>query len=86
MAQSNVNIRMDADLKQSFERLCHDVGMNLTTAFTIFAKQSVRQNKLPIELSGDPFYCTSNMNELKRRLADLDAGKGIEHELIEVDE
>lgn len=85
MAQANINIRMDADLKQSFERLCKDIGMNLTTAITIFAKQAVRQNRLPVELSVDPFYCKANMTELERRLADLNAGKGVEHELIEVD-
>ena len=85
MAQANINIRMDADLKQSFERLCKDIGMNLTTAITIFAKQAVRQNRLPVELSIDPFYCKANMDELARRLADLNAGKGVEHELIEAD-
>lgn len=86
MTQANINIRMDADLKQSFERLCKEIGMNVTTAFTIFAKQSVREHKLPVSLSVDPFYCEANISELERRLADLDAGKGVVRELIEVDE
>lgn len=86
MAQSTINIRMDADLKQSFERLCQEIGMNMTTAFTIFAKQSVREQKLPVRLKVDPFYSEANLNFLRQAIADMDAGKGVEHELIEVDE
>ena len=40
MAQTLVNIRMDEELKKSMERTCLDLGMNMTTAFTIFAKKS----------------------------------------------
>ena len=42
MAQTNINIRMDADLKKQFEDFCNDMGMTMTTAFTIFAKKAVR--------------------------------------------
>lgn len=34
----NVNFRMDKDLKKSMEKTCSDMGMSMTTAFTIFAK------------------------------------------------
>lgn len=53
MASVNVNIRMDADLKTQFETFCNEVGMNMTTAFTIFAKRTVRENRLPFEVSAD---------------------------------
>ena len=43
MAQTNINIRMDADLKKQFEDFCNDMGMTMTTAFTIFAKKAVRE-------------------------------------------
>ena len=36
MAQTNLNIRMDEDLKRSMENLCQELGMNLTTAVTVF--------------------------------------------------
>ena len=32
MAQTNINIRMDADLKKQFEAFCEDMGMSMTTA------------------------------------------------------
>jgi DNA-damage-inducible protein J len=60
--------------------------MNMTTAFTIFAKTAVRQQRIPFELATDPFYSEANMERLRRGIAALNAGKGVEHELIEVED
>ena len=35
----NVNFRMDPDLKRSMEEVCAEMGLSMTTAFTIFAKK-----------------------------------------------
>ena len=32
-----VNFRMDSDLKKSMEKACKDMGLSMTTAFTMFA-------------------------------------------------
>ena len=83
MAQATVSIRMDAELKNQMEKLCDELGMNLTTAFTIFAKKATRERRIPFEVSVD---CPdARMKELDRRIARLDAGLGHEHELIEVE-
>ena len=74
MAQSMVNIRMDEDLKKSMELVCKDLGMSMTTAFTIFAKKVSREKRIPFEVSVDPFYSESNMEPLRRSVAELDAG------------
>lgn len=50
MANININIRMDSDLKQQFEAFCNDVGMTMTTAFTVFAKKAVREYRIPLRL------------------------------------
>ena len=47
---TNVNIRMDRDLKREFEAFCADMGMSMTTAFTIFAKKAVREYRIPFEI------------------------------------
>ena len=36
MSMKLVNIRMDEDLKKEMEIVCNDLGINITTAFTIF--------------------------------------------------
>lgn len=84
----NVNFRMDAELKKSMEEVCSDIGINLTTAFTIFAKKVSRERRIPFELSADPFYSESNMKYLEKVISDIDEGRAklVEHDIIEVDE
>lgn len=53
MAQTSVNIRMDEELKKQFDAFCSDVGMNMTTAFCIFAKTVVRERRIPFEIKAD---------------------------------
>ena len=40
---ANVSIRMDDNLKKQAEDLFNDLGMNLTTALTIFLKQAINE-------------------------------------------
>ena len=51
MAQTTISIRMDNQLKSQFEEVCSAVGMSMTTAFNIFAKTAVREQKIPFEIS-----------------------------------
>lgn len=86
MATTTITIRMDEKLKKQAEILFEDMGLNMTTAFTLFTKAVVRQNKIPFEITADPFYSESNMAHLRRGIDALNAGKGVEHEIIEDDE
>ena len=81
MAQTNVSIRMDADLKRQFEDFCADVGMSMTTAITVFAKKVVRENRIPFEISGDI------PNEETRRVLDnVEKGIGLSKVFYSVEE
>jgi DNA-damage-inducible protein J len=86
MAQTVINIRMDEELKKQVEYLFSEFGMNMTTAFTVFAKAVVRERRIPFEIYAlnDPFYNEHNQNRIKQAIADIKAGKGTAHELIEV--
>ena len=85
MAQVLVNFRMDEEDKKGMEDVCRDLGMSMSTAFTIFAKKMRREKRIPFEVSVDPFYSESNMAYLGRIMAEIDAGKAnlAEHALIE---
>jgi DNA-damage-inducible protein J len=72
----NVTIRLERDVKEKAEKMFNDFGMNLSTAFNIFARQSLRQGKIPFEIY-DPFYSEKNQAELSRRIADIENGKHI---------
>ena len=75
MAQVLVNIRMDEDLKKSMEQTCHSLGLNMTTAFTIFAKKMSREKRIPFEVSLDPFYSDSNMAAIEEAAKQIEQGQ-----------
>ena len=80
----DVTIRLDRDVKEQAEMMFNDLGMNLSTAFNIFARQALRQGKIPFEIY-DPFYSERNQARLARSISDAEAGKVTVRELIEPD-
>lgn len=86
MATTSVTIRMDENLKKQVETLFDEMGLNMTTAITMFAKAVVRQHKIPFEIAVDPFYSETNQAHLRKAIADLEAGKGQIHDLIETED
>lgn len=48
---ANISIRMDADLKAQADALFTELGMNLSTAFNIFVRQSLREGRIPFDIS-----------------------------------
>ena len=50
---ANLCVRIDPELKAQAENLFSDLGMNLTTAITVFFRQSVRENRIPFEITRD---------------------------------
>ncbi|MCI8776354.1 MAG: type II toxin-antitoxin system RelB/DinJ family antitoxin [Oscillospiraceae bacterium] len=51
MANTNITIRMDEELKKQAEELFSDLGLNMTTAIIAFTKQAVREQRIPFELT-----------------------------------
>lgn len=50
---ANLTMRIDDELKKQAEELFNELGMNMTTAFTIFAIQAVREQRIPFEITRD---------------------------------
>jgi DNA-damage-inducible protein J len=80
---TNLNICIDKDLKERADTVFSEMGMDMTTAFNIFVRQTLRQGKIPFEIYADPFYSDSNMKVLRASIADMDAGKGIVSKTLE---
>ena len=83
MAQ--VNIRIDDDLKVRADNIFNELGLNMTTAFTMFIRQTIRQGGIPFKVTtrDDPFYSDENMKVLRKSIQDVKEGKLTAHELIE---
>lgn len=48
---TNISIRMDSELKAQADSLFGELGMNLSTAFHIFVRQSLREGRIPFDIS-----------------------------------
>jgi DNA-damage-inducible protein J len=53
MAKVSTNINLDPNLKKSAQELFYDLGLDLTTAVTLFLKQAVMLQKIPFEIRRD---------------------------------
>ena len=84
MAQ--VKILVDDTIKRESERIFDDIGISMSTAINIYLKAVVRENRIPFELSADPFYSDENMSRLRESIRQVRDGekKLTEHEIIEV--
>lgn len=53
MANTNVTIRMDDEIKKKADELFADLGLSLTAAINTFVRQSIREQRIPFEISRD---------------------------------
>ena len=73
---TDLKIRIDKDLKDQAEVFFNELGLNMSSAFNIFVRQSLRQGKIPFELSlvADPFNSATNMAVLRQSLQEANEG------------
>ena len=64
MAQTAFTVRMDSDTKKKFDELCKDFGMSANTAFNVFARTVVKQERIPFEVESQK---ETDQKELSRR-------------------
>ena len=82
MAQ--VNFRIDDKVKADADALFARLGMNMSTALSIFIHQALSHHGLPFEIKEDPFYSPSNLAYLRETSDDYAAGRKFSsHELSE---
>ena len=82
MKTKAVTFRMDAELKERTEEVMKEVGLNLTSAFTILCKAIVRDGGLPAELLVDKFYRAENRDEIVRRIKAKESGSTKDTQVI----
>ena len=83
MANINITIRIDKELKKEADNLFHQLGMSFTTAVTIFAQQAVREQRIPfdIRLRQERAVAATNMEVEKISNKFLDENKKAYQEL-----
>ena len=63
---TTISIRLNDQDKKALDEMCDEMGMSLSTFFTIYAKRALRDRKIPFEVTApsDPFYSENNMRVL----------------------
>lgn len=82
---ATLSIRMDDFTKTAFEGFCESIGLTVSAAVNMFAKIAVRENRIPFDISGDPFWSEENQARLRKSIKQIEEGKCAVHDLIEVD-
>ena len=72
MANVNLNIRLDEELKNEFSKVCESMGMSMSTAFNVFAKAVVNDNGIPFKVKGsNPVAEFDNMDDFKNFVSEI---------------
>lgn len=50
MATTNLNIRIDKEIKEAAEKIYSGLGLNMTTAINMFLRASIRESGIPFDL------------------------------------
>ena len=82
---TQINFRIDEDIKTNAEAALKEMGLNMSSAITMFLTKVAREKRIPFEINADPFYSAENMLELRNRIESINNGTSMlsEHELIE---
>jgi addiction module RelB/DinJ family antitoxin len=50
MPTSTISVRFDPNVKKEFEVFCDNVGLNPSTAITLFVKTVLRERRIPFDI------------------------------------
>ena len=67
-ANSNINVRVDGDIKNKANDVFAALGLDMTSAINIFLRQSIRKNGIPFELVADTPTRTPKLGCMKGKI------------------
>ena len=81
-----VSLRFDDEMKRELDEMCDEMGMNLTTFFTIYAKRALRDRRIPFEINApsNPFYSAKNVAALETAEGQIRRGNVVVKSLDEL--
>jgi len=86
MAQTNLTIRIDEELKHEAETLFTRMGLNMSSAINVFFRQAVGSQSIPFELKVyDDYYTGKNLEKLKRSTSQSERGLTINFTMSELE-
>lgn len=85
---ATVSIRLEESEKKALDSLLSEMGMNISTFYSVYTKRALRERRIPfaIEAPIDPFYSGSNMKALGNSVQQAKSGKTVERTLDELED
>ena len=80
---TNFTFKMDKKTRESYSELCRAFGLSMSAATLALVKQAVRSQSMTFSMLDANGFTPAEAAELKRRIAEVNQGKVIAHELIE---
>ena len=80
MQTINVTFRMDKSDKERFESIINNMGLNLSSAFNVFAKAVIRENAIPFKLQSEGNIPNE---ETRKAIENIEKGQNLESFTIE---
>ena len=66
---ATISFRIDDNLKREAEHILDELGLNMSTAMTMFTKVIIREHGIPLVLTNCPFYSRPNQDRLAKSIA-----------------
>ena len=91
MAQTNLTIRIDENIKKEAEILFNKIGLNMSAAINVFFRQAIREQAIPFELKPydeekyNEYFNPHNMKRLRESIAQAERGEVITFSLAELE-
>lgn len=57
------------------------MSQTVPAAYTVFATAVTREQRIPFEVTSDPFYSKANVERLRRNIVEMESTGGTVHEV-----
>ncbi len=86
MAQTNITIRLDDDVKKDAEMLFSKLGLNMSAAVNVFFRQAVQEQAIPFQIKlVDNYFNENNMKHINESIQQLKAGNVVMKSMAELE-
>jgi len=86
MAQTNLTVRIDDNIKREAEILFNKIGLNMSSAINVFFRQAVREQAIPFELKPyDDYYTGARLDRVIHSIGQAERGEVVTKSLAELE-
>lgn len=87
MAQTNLTIRIDENIKKEAEILFNKIGLNMSSAINVFFRQAIREQSIPFDLKPyDDYYTGKKMERIMHSIEQAERGETVIKSFMELED